>query len=139
MCPIHHLSVKSNRSKSRLRLATTRTKVFVWVNGDDEIKKAFGFVADFSETGVGIYCSDKMAKNIGLRIAIETEEGESFRGTVIWCNRYSLEQHFVGHKAMSYRVGIKLIFSSEAERQRYVKYYMDLQKRAMAVRPGMVF
>lgn len=139
MCPVHHLSKKSQRTKERLRLSTARLKSFIWRGDDQAPIEGFGFVADFSETGLGLYFGEKVAKGQQVRVALSSEGAESFRGNVIWCNRYSMEQNFVGHKALSYRVGIKLVFSSEAERQRYVAYFKSLQDQALVIRPGMIF
>jgi hypothetical protein len=58
---------------------------------------------------------------------------------VIWAQRFALEQHFVGHEALSYRLGLKLLFGSEAERKRYVEFFEELKKKATFLQPGMIF
>lgn len=140
MCPVHHLAAnKSKRTKERLRLTVARLKTFLWTESDDVQFQGFGFISDFSESSVGVYLAEKLSKGNHVRVAFESAEGEAYRGEVIWCNRYTLDQHFVGHRTMSYRVGIKLRFSSEAERQRYSNYYASIKARTLLIKPGMEF
>lgn len=138
MCPIHHFR-DDKRAKERLRLTTVRLKSFLWSERRDEAMQGFGFVSDFSDTGVGLYLPKKLNLDEAVRVAFETEEAAAYRGNVVWTNRFALEQHFVGHEALSYRVGLKLMFGSEAERRRYVAYLEDLQKKAQFLNPGMIF
>lgn len=137
MCPIHS---KSNRDHSRLKLATFRMKSFLWMEKyGDEPLGGFGFVADFSEVGVGLYVSENIKVHSNVRMSFESQDSTTYKGVVIWSQRYSLEQHFVGHKALSYRIGIKFLFGTEAERRRYVEYYHDVKNRVLAIKPGLIF
>lgn len=138
MCPIHHLK-GNKRSTERLRLATVRLKAFVWSDKSEEPLRGFGFVADMSENGVGLYLGEKLAVGESVRVAFESVDAPVYKGSVVWVARYALEQHFVGRKALSFRVGINFLFVSEAERQRFVSYTDSVRKHAMIVQPGMVF
>ena len=145
MSPIHnHLKKKGGqkdkRAEERLRLATNRIAVYLWEKAEgEEPVKSFCFLAEISASGVGLFSENPIAPGSALRIAFETKDGPTYRATVIWSNRYSLRQNFVGHESLSFRVGIKLRFVSEAERQRYLKYVEEVTARALAVEPGIKF
>ena len=143
MCPVHHQGnspERNSRVSDRLRLTTFRLKSFLW-NDTSAAQPilGFGFVSDFSGSGVGIYLAEPLAKGMPVKIAFESETSETFKGAVAWSARYSLEQHFMGHTSFSYRIGIKFIFRSEAERQRFAKYVDSLRARALELKRGMVF
>lgn len=134
MCPIHHQGKDSRRANERLRLATTRLKIYVWnARSEGTPNEGFGFLADISPSGVGIFLGEKLAAGTHVRLGFETADGMSFRGAVAWSMRYSLEQHFLGHSALSFRMGVRLLFGSEAERQRYLTYQKELCDRALAL------
>lgn len=138
MCPIHHF--KNKRSSQRLKLATVRLKTYLWPRKDSDAPlEGFGFVADMSESGVGIYLGEKLGVGQAVRLAFESKGAPVYKGAVIWVSRYTLDQHFVGRKSLSFRIGIKFVFASEAERQRYAKFMEDVRRHATAVQPGMVF
>ena len=139
MCPIHYFN-DDKRAKERLRLTTVRLKSFLWSERQDgDALKGFGFVSDFSDTGVGLYMPRKFSIDQIVRVAFETEDAAAYRGSVVWSHRFSLEQHFVGHDALSYRLGVKFLFGSEAERKRYVVFLDELKKNAKFLNPGMIF
>ena len=134
MCPIHHQGRNSRRANERLRLATTRLKIYVWnARSEGTPTEGFGFLADISTTGVGIFIGEKLAPGTPVRMGFENLDGMSFRGSVAWSMRYSLEQHFLGHSALAFRMGVRLQFGSEAERQRYLAYQKELCDRALVL------
>jgi hypothetical protein len=138
--PVYNNKQDPRRAYERLRLTTAKLRIFLWGSqGEAEPNEGFGFVSDFSQGGLGIYLGQSLRAGESVRISLDSREGVTYRGTVAWCNRFSLEQNFFGHDALSYRVGIKFLFGSEAERQRYLEYYRDLQARALRVEPGMKY
>jgi len=131
MSPIHHPSRTKKRVSERLRFATYRIKCYLWIeNKEARAVEGFGFAADVSETGVGMYTDAKIPKGTFVRMALESEDSTSYRGYVAWCQRYALEQRFHGHESLDHRLGVSFLFESEAERQRYLMYFNDLRKRA---------
>lgn len=140
MCPIHHPRRKEKRGERRLRLATFRVRAFVWETvADEEPHSGFCFLSEFSPSGAGLYLSRELAPASFVRVAFEAREATVYRATVVWSNRFSLRQKFMGHEALSFRVGVKFQFGSEAERQRYLKYLEELKGRALLLDAGMKF
>lgn len=126
------------RIHERLRLVTARHKVFLWPDGNrgDPIS-GFGFVADFSDEGVGIYLPERIKVRTTLYLAFEDTNAVTYRGNVMWSEQVKLSQGFFGHSAMNYRIGIKFLFASEAERQRYIEYFSAVQKRVQQITLGI--
>lgn len=140
MCPVHHFGRSNKRAKERLRFATFRVKCFLWTESPPGGPHAgFGFTADLSETGIGIYSDLCLPKGAPVRVAIEGENEPSYRGMVTWCQRFKLEQRFHGQSAYDYRIGVCLLFDSEAERQRYLLYFKELRHRAKSLDSTMKF
>ncbi len=140
MCPVHHVGRINKRAKERLRFATYRVKCYLWTDNPPRGPVAgFGFAADLSEDGTGIYTDVKLAKGAQVRIAIEDEETPAFRGIVTWCQRFKLEQRFHGQQEFDFRLGINFLFESEPERQRYLLYFQDLLHRAKILDGTMKF
>lgn len=128
----------NKRTHERLRLVTARHKVYVWPEGNrgDPIA-GFGFVADFSDEGVGIYLSERIRVRTPLYLAFEDIQAVTYRGNVVWTERVNLRQGFYGHDALNFRIGIKFLFASEAERQRYLEYFSLVQKRVQQITLGI--
>jgi hypothetical protein len=141
MSPIHHHHRRTNkRIVERLRFATFRVKCFLWTeNHQNGPFSGFGFAGDVSETGVGIYTDFRLKSGTLVRIALEEESSDTYQGMVAWCQRYSLEQRFLGQQTQDHRLGIQLIFESEPERQRYLIQLGDLRKRASSLTGGYKF
>jgi len=132
---VHHPRGSEARAAERLRLLTTRLKIYIWsAQEEGEPSAGFGLVGDVSPTGVGVFASRPFTVGASVRLGFEHLDGITFRGVVAWSNRYSLEQKFVGHEALQYRVGIRCQFGSEAERQRFIAYQKELQSRALLIR-----
>ncbi|RZA03815.1 MAG: PilZ domain-containing protein [Proteobacteria bacterium] len=136
MSSVHHPPERSGRASERLRLLTTRLKVYVWQAVDEtEPAAGFGLVGDLSPTGLGIFLGHHLPPGTPVRMGLEHVDGLTCRGVVAWCARFSLEQRFKGHDALQYRVGIRCQFGSEAERQRYISYQKELRDRALVIKP----
>jgi hypothetical protein len=134
MCPIYHPGRPKKRVGERLRFVTFRVKCFLWVDKPGSgAREGFGFASDLSEGGAGVYVDAKIPKGTFVRLAFEDESTASYRGMVAWCQRYSLTRRFHGQAALDHRIGVQLLFESEAERQRYLMAYNDLRKRAAAL------
>lgn len=140
MCPVHHPGKNHKRSQERLRLTTFRTRVYLWNEGSGlDSNAGFCFVSDFSPAGLGLYLKNKVSAGSTVRLAFDSANSTTYRATVMWANRVSFKQRFLGHEALSYRLGARFIFGSEAERQRYLKYMEELKLRVLAIEPGMKF
>lgn len=140
MSPIHQPPGKERRSEKRLREATFRLRAYVWESVADEAPMAgFCFLSEFSRSGAGLFLDRKINPSSFVRVAFESVEGPTYRATVVWANRFSLRQQFFGHESLSYRIGLRFQFVSEAERQRYLKYLDELMARASLLNPGMKF
>lgn len=137
--PIYHRRHHRERVYERLRMATCRTSAYLWKENRDSPVSGFSFVADFSEQGVGLYVAEKIKERIKVRVSFDHIDAPSFQGVVAWCQRYSHEQHFVGHSMANYRIGIEFRFSSEPERQRYLELLKEFQLRIKSIQPGMMF
>jgi hypothetical protein len=138
MCPVHHPGKNERRAADRLRLATHRLKIFVWDAATElDPHAGFGFVADLSPTGVGIFLEQGLPLGSQIRMGLQHVDGATYRGVVAWSQRYSLEQHFFGHQAHSYRVGVRCLFGSEAERQRYIAFQKEMSDRALRLFAGI--
>jgi hypothetical protein len=134
MSPIHHLGKSKKRTGERMRLVTFRIKCFLWNEraGEGPIP-GFGFASDISDSGAGVYAEKALPKATPVRIAFEDEESTPYHGVVVWCRRYTLNQRFHAQANLEYRLGVQLLFESEAERQRYLMLYNELRKRAAAI------
>jgi hypothetical protein len=141
MCPIHRFGESDHKKVlEKLRLTTFRVRSFLWIETTgNEPLEGFSFISDFTQTGVGLYLREKIPATIRVRIAFEEEQATSYRGTVVWANRFAFRQQFLGHEALQFRIGVRYQFGSEAERQRYIKYLNELRERALLVKGGMKF
>lgn len=136
MSNVHHPQKSDARASERLRLLTTRLRIYVWNSREDgEPLAGFGFVGDLSPSGIGIFLDRHLAPGTSVRMGFEHVDGNTYRGVVTWAGRYALEQRFVGHEALQYRVGVRCQFGSEAERQRYIAYQKELQEKALVIKP----
>jgi hypothetical protein len=106
---------------------------------DEEPLAGFCFLSEFSPSGAGLFLEKELATASFVRLAFESENGPTYRASVVWANRFALRQQFVGHEALSYRIGVRFQFVSEAERQRYLKYLEEIKGRALLIDPGMKF
>ncbi len=141
MCPIHRFGESDHKKLiEKLRFTTFRIRSFLWLEGAEPKRfEGFSFVSDFSQTGVGLYLKEKISATSRVRLAFEEEQAVSYRGTVVWANRFAFRQQFLGHEALQFRIGIRYHFGSEAERQRYLKYLNEMRERALQVKGTMKF
>ncbi len=140
MCPIYHRSKRDKASKEQLRLTTARIKMFVWnAKTESAAISGYSFISEFSPIGVGLYLKEKIPSGSLVRVAHELETATTFRGMVMWANQFSFKQSFVGSQPHFFRMGIRYLFGSEAERQRYLKYLNEMRSRALVLEPGMKF
>ena len=131
MSPIHNPGKSRKRLSERLRLATSRVGCFVWIEGsDEEPLRGYGFVSDISDGGFGIYMNVSLPKTTIVKVALEDEASEPYRGVILWSRRFNLDQRFHSQATLDFRLGVQLLFDSESERQRYLMYFNDLRKRA---------
>jgi hypothetical protein len=131
MCPVHNPGRSRKRLSERLRLATSRIGCFVWVEGGEGAPlRGYGFISDISDGGFGIYMNESVAKTTIVKVSLESEASEPYRGVVLWSRRFNLNQRFHSQATLDYRVGVQLLFDSESERQRYLMYFNELRKRA---------
>lgn len=128
------------RMSERMRFVTFRVKCFLWTeHRPDEPMKGFGFAADISETGAGIYIDTKLTKGHPVRIAFEDADADIYNGVIAWCQRIEMSQRFHGHAKLDHRIGIRLRFESDGERQRYLMLFNGLRKRVTAIPGGFKF
>lgn len=138
MPPLLRKNGSQKRIQERLKLVTARHKIYLWPEGGTgNPLSGFGFVSDFSDMGVGIYVGEKLKVQTPVTVAFEDPKSVSYRGHVMWSSRLSPKQNFFGHDAPKYRIGIKLIFGTEAERLRYEAYYNDVLKRVLQISLGI--
>lgn len=129
---VHIPNRNEKRASQRLKLATSRLRTFIWNEKKSmEAMKGFSFISEVSPAGVGLYVDHAMAVGTNVRIAFEAQDATSFKGQVMWCGRFSLGQKFIGKEALTHRLGIKILFSSEAERQRFLAYTNELKDRVL--------
>jgi hypothetical protein len=120
----------------RLRLVTFRVKCSVWNERDGAGPyNGFGFASDISPEGAGVFLERPFPKGTPVRIALEDDAQVPYSGMVAWCLRINLDQRFHAQANLEFRIGVQLLFATEAERQRYLMVYNDLRKRASSV-PG---
>jgi len=136
MAPIY--SKKNARAHERLRMITFRIRAYVWDANGKIFHAGFAFVSDFSENGIGLYLGKKLKLEEHVQIAFESENNPTIKATVVWCERYSLEQKFLGHAALSYRAGFHFLFASEMERQRYLSYLQEIKNKASDIKHSSV-
>lgn len=137
--PIHHTEDMKKRASERMKLITMRLRCYLWLGNSADPIEGFTFLSDFSEKGAGLYMGKKIDPGREVRIAFESKENPPIVTEVIWCNRYSLEQHFLGHQALNFRLGLKYIFATEAERQRYIEFMEGLKRKCKSIGTGMIF
>jgi len=129
---VHIPNRNEKRATQRLRLATSRLRTFIWNEKKSmEAIKGFSFISEISPTGVGLYLDHAIAVGTSVRLAFETQDATSFRGQVMWCGRFSFGQKFIGKEALTHRLGIRVLFGSEAERQRFLAYTSELKDRVL--------
>lgn len=132
--PVHHVGRSKKAMGGRMRFVTFRARCFLWLEKDGaEALHGFGFASDISEHGAEVFLDVKLPKGTLVRFALEEQGSTKFRGIVAWCRNYSLEQRFHGQTNLNYRVGLKLSFESEIERQHYIMACNDLRNRAAEV------
>ena len=134
MCPIHHLGRSGRENKDILLFITYRVKCFVWLEAGGGPFVGFGFASDISEAGAVVYLDLGFTKGSIVRIALEDETATGFRGIVVWSQRYTLGQNFIGHPVLDHRVGIHLRFETEAERQRFIMACNDIRRNVTALK-----
>jgi hypothetical protein len=140
MSPVFHRGGDKKRASERLHMVTSRLKIYVWAGSTEpEMIRGFGFLSDLSESGVGVYIGKQLPTASAVYVAFEKPDQVTYRGVIVWCNRFSFQQSFMGHDALSFRAGIKYLFGTEAERQRYLTYFSELKTRSTLVKPGMNF
>jgi hypothetical protein len=141
MCPIHKLESRDpNKVLEKLRFTTFRMKSFLWVDRrESEPLHGFGFISEFTTSGVGLYLTESVPATSSVRLAFETVEGISYRGMVMWSNRFAFRQQYLGHEALKFRIGVRYVFGSEAERQRYLKYLEEIRNNALNVKGKMIY
>ncbi len=140
MSPVYHFGKSSKRMSDRLRFATYRIKCFVWAEKlQSEPISGFGFASDISEAGVGVYVDAKIPIGTKVRIALEEGDAQPYAGTVAWCQRYTLGQKFHGHATLDHRVGIRFMFESESDRQRYLMYFNELKRKVTIISKDPLF
>jgi hypothetical protein len=141
MCPIHKFeSGDPKRVLEKLRFTTFRIKSYLWLDKKDaEPLHGFSFISEFTTSGVGLYLTESVAATSSVRLAFETSGGISFRGVVMWSNRFAFRQQYLGHEALKFRIGVRYLFGTEAERQRYLKYLEEIRTNALAVKGKMVY
>jgi hypothetical protein len=136
MSTVHHPKSRDARAAERLRLLTARLRIYVWNASDEsEPSAGFGFVSDVSQSGIGIFLGRHIAPGTPVRLGFEHIDGVTYRGVVAWSGRYAHGQKFLGHEALQHRIGVRCLFGSEAERQRFLAYQRELRDRALLVRP----
>lgn len=130
---VHIPNRNDKRATQRLRLATSRLRTFLWneKKDTDVAIKGFSFVAEISSGGVGLYVDHAMSVGTTVKLAFEAKDATAFRGQVVWCGRFTLGQKFFGKEAVTHRLGIKMLFGSEAERQRFMTYTNELKGRVL--------
>lgn len=127
---IHNIKkLDAKRLASRMRMITYRLPVYIWLEKSKTPMHSFAFIADFAEDGIGIYLEKKIKALNFVRIAFENEEATSFNGKIMWCDRFALEQRYIGGSALKFRAGVKFIFSAESERKKYLDYFNEVQGR----------
>lgn len=123
------LNLKNNqRVKDKVRLTTQRVRVFVFTP-KGKVLPGFVFVGDMNETQISVYVERSIRTGSDLQIAFEHEGAQSYRGRGLICNRVSMSQGFIGTPALNFRATIQYAFSSEFERQQFLKFHQGLKDR----------
>jgi hypothetical protein len=140
MCPVHFPGSKNAGSKKseRLRYTTRKIRCFAWELNNTEVQEGFSFLSNLEENGLVAYLPQPFIKARAYRIALDDPEA-LIRSQCLWSQRYTMQQQFLGHQKLSYRVGFKLLFGSEAERQRYLERRTSWIQEVNQLKPGMVF
>ena len=99
----------------------------------------FSFLGDLKDSTLSGYFDQKLTPGSFVRIAFGTADASTLRAVATWSTRYAFEQKFIGHSSHSCRIGVKLQFGSEAERQRYLTYLSEARSEALKIKPGMIF
>ncbi|MGZ3694829.1 MAG: hypothetical protein ACXWQO_11680 [Bdellovibrionota bacterium] len=136
--PILPKNGDKKKRKARLRLVTARQKIYVFPDGSDhEPISGFGFVGDFSDGEIALYAGRKLRLQTPVHVAFGDSGAVTYRGHVIWTEQVALSQNFLGHESLKYRIGIKFLFVSEAERQRYLAYFAGVRHRVQEINLGI--
>jgi hypothetical protein len=125
--PILNLK-KGKRVKDKIRLTTQRIRAYVFTS-KGKTMAGFVFVGDMSETRISLYLDRNVRVGAEIQIAFEQEAAQAFKARMLVCNRFSMHQSFLGTPALDYRATIQFAFSSEFERQQFLKYYQELKDR----------
>ncbi|MCO5142463.1 MAG: hypothetical protein M9962_05165 [Oligoflexia bacterium] len=139
MSPVFHKVSSKKEAFQKLRFSTFRIPVYLWTQGAETPLAGFTFLGELKKDRVGIYLSEKIKKAFQVRIAFEKKSASSFKAFTEVVNRYSLEQKFIGHKSLSYKAELKLIFATEAERQKYLEYIDLMKNKVKSIKPGVEF
>ncbi len=136
MGPVHQPEKKRRISRERMRLATYRVKAHLW-SEKEETLSGFVFLGDLQDVGINVYLNRRLAPGMAVRFSLEREDSYSYRGIVVWSGQFTIAQKFVGHEALKFRSGIRCLFGSEAERQRYLAFVRELKKRTTEIKMGL--
>jgi hypothetical protein len=128
--PILNLK-KNKRIKEKIRLTSHRLKLFLFVARKDLRTSGFVFVSEMSETQISFYLDQTIKSGTELQVSFESETAQGFRSRILICNRYAMSQKFIGSSALNFRATAQFIFSSEFEREQYLKFYNETRERLL--------
>ena len=123
----------------RLRLSTARIRVYVWPPAAEKAVAGFCFIADMLEGSVSFYLQENVDMGAHVQVAFESEQGAAYRARMMECNRYEVSKGAGAKSPAPFRAMVKIRFSSEAERQRYLTLLEGIRKRTTSIAPGMKF
>lgn len=126
--PILNLK-KSKRIRNQIRLTTQRIRLFVFTQKNPDPYEGFVFIGDLNESQMSFYVGHTIRSGSYVQISFEQAAAKGYKARVLVCNRMSLRQSFLGTPALNYRATIQFNFSSEFEREQFLKYFNDLKNR----------
>lgn len=116
----------------RLRMSTARMTVYLYIGDNTEPLKSFCFIGDLTKQTVDLYLDRKTSVWTKVRVAFDQKNSPPFMGKIIWSQRYAFDAATKAKRFNNWRAGIKFIFASEQERERFNAFYDDSRKRFSA-------
>lgn len=125
---------KLDRLNERLKFATTRIRAYITREKTRETISTFGFLADLSKKGVGLYIDRKISLEEIVLVAFDHPENPPFRATVVWSGPVRkkgkvFSKGRTDSKEASWRVGLEFQWSSKDEELRFKNFFTEITER----------
>ncbi len=123
---------KPKPRKERKKILFQRVTAEIQIQSSKEVIASRVLLSDLNPKGVGLFVHNPIEKGEKIALVIEQPKHLYVRGEVIWCAPYSLDTKVLMQESFPFRIGIKFIYDSPAEKQTMETYCAELNKKMAA-------